>query len=543
MTSTATDAPTSWRAATRPPAGLRDPVSKRRPRPGPDPDRPASSAHYNTNQVVQSSPAIGQFLGGGAYGIAVGHRDLLAGASHTNQLLGLGPDATWRGPAPSTADQQQPGPGRRPRQRATPDRRGHQQRRRLRLRIVWLLNGATGAPIWHVPVVGAVDRGDRQRRPGRRLPGPHGAHDQAVWRSSTGAPAACSPRPSLPHGHAELGAGHRRPQRRDRDHDRRLQRRQPGRGRPLRGAGHPGQPGQRGWGVADVPPRPATDGQRRHAPPVVAVPCQAPPTPPRGLLPGGASDGGIFRFGNLPYCGSTGNVASTARSSAWPRPPTVAATGWWRPTAGSSPSATPGSTGPPAPSTSTSPSSAWPPTPRPGYWLVAADGGIFSFGDARSTGPPAPSTSTSPSSAWPPPPTARATGWSPRDGGIFTFGDARFHGSTGAIHLNQPIVGMAATPDGQGYWLVARDGGIFTFGTARFHGSTGAVHLSRPIIGMVVGPGDRRLLAGGGRWRSLRLRRPLLRVDRWRTAGPTHHGDRRFLRGQVGIIPVHGRPR
>ena len=30
------------------------------------------------------------------------------------------------------------------------------------------------------------------------------------------------------------------------------------------------------------------------------------------------------------------------------------------------------------------------------------------------------------------------------DGGIFSFGDAVFHGSTGAIALNQPIVGMAA---------------------------------------------------------------------------------------------------
>ena len=52
------------------------------------------------------------------------------------------------------------------------------------------------------------------------------------------------------------------------------------------------------------------------------------------------------------------------------------------------------------------------------------------------------------------------------DGGIFTFGDARFHGSTGAMHLNRPVVGMAPTPSGKGYWLVASDGGIFTFGDA-----------------------------------------------------------------------------
>jgi 3D (Asp-Asp-Asp) domain-containing protein len=56
------------------------------------------------------------------------------------------------------------------------------------------------------------------------------------------------------------------------------------------------------------------------------------------------------------------------------------------------------------------------------------------------------------------------------DGGIFSFGDARFYGSTGAVRLNQPIVGMAATGDGRGYRLVAADGGIFTFGGSGFYG-------------------------------------------------------------------------
>jgi beta-xylosidase len=59
------------------------------------------------------------------------------------------------------------------------------------------------------------------------------------------------------------------------------------------------------------------------------------------------------------------------------------------------------------------------------------------------------------------------------DGGIFSFGDARFFGSTGGIHLNEPVVGLAPTPDGGGYWLVASDGGIFSFGNAAFHGSIG----------------------------------------------------------------------
>jgi hypothetical protein len=57
------------------------------------------------------------------------------------------------------------------------------------------------------------------------------------------------------------------------------------------------------------------------------------------------------------------------------------------------------------------------------------------------------------------------------DGGIFAFGDAVFDGSTGAIHLNMPVVGIAPYGNDAGYWLVAQDGGIFAFGGAPFLGS------------------------------------------------------------------------
>lgn len=56
------------------------------------------------------------------------------------------------------------------------------------------------------------------------------------------------------------------------------------------------------------------------------------------------------------------------------------------------------------------------------------------------------------------------------DGGIFAYGDAAFHGSTGGIKLNEPIVAMAADPATGGYWLVAADGGVFSFG-APFDGA------------------------------------------------------------------------
>ncbi|HEY2300562.1 MAG TPA: hypothetical protein VGH66_01640, partial [Acidimicrobiales bacterium] len=74
------------------------------------------------------------------------------------------------------------------------------------------------------------------------------------------------------------------------------------------------------------------------------------------------------------------------------------------------------------------------------------------------------------------------------DGGVFTFGDATFYGSTGNIALNRPIVTMAPTPTGHGYWLVASDGGVFTFGDATFYGSTGDMHLNLAIVSASANP-------------------------------------------------------
>ncbi|HEX4434534.1 MAG TPA: polysaccharide deacetylase family protein [Acidimicrobiales bacterium] len=82
------------------------------------------------------------------------------------------------------------------------------------------------------------------------------------------------------------------------------------------------------------------------------------------------------------------------------------------------------------------------------------------------------------------------------DGGIFSFGDASFHGSMGGTPLNQPIVGMGATPSGNGYWEVASDGGIFNFDTA-FFGSRGGQNSADHFFGMVSTPdGGGYLLTG-----------------------------------------------
>jgi hypothetical protein len=126
-----------------------------------------------------------------------------------------------------------------------------------------------------------------------------------------------------------------------------------------------------------------------------------------------------------------------------------------------------------------------------GYWLFAADGGVFTYGTAAFYGSAGNLHLNRPIVGGASTPDGRGYWLVASDGGVFTYGDAHFYGSTGGMRLNQPIVGMAATPDGKGYWLVASDGGVFTFGDAAFHGSTGSLHLNRPIVGAAATPDGR----------------------------------------------------
>ncbi len=117
------------------------------------------------------------------------------------------------------------------------------------------------------------------------------------------------------------------------------------------------------------------------------------------------------------------------------------------------------------------------------------------------------------------------------DGGIFSYGDARFYGSTGGLHLNAPIVGMAATPDGAGYWLVASDGGIFSYGDAQLLRLGRQPHAQRPRGGHGRHPRRCGLLAGRLRRRHLQLRgrdvRGLGRVAAAQRARRRHGGHSR----------------
>lgn len=130
-----------------------------------------------------------------------------------------------------------------------------------------------------------------------------------------------------------------------------------------------------------------------------------------------------------------------------------------------------------------------------GYWMVAADGGVFCFGGAHFYGSMGGRHLNAPIVGMAVTPNGKGYWLVAADGGIFAFGDASFYGSMGGRHLNAPIAGMAATADGLGYRLVAADGGVFTFGpSAQYFGSMGGTHLAKPVVGIADDP------ATGGYW-------------------------------------------
>jgi hypothetical protein len=158
---------------------------------------------------------------------------------------------------------------------------------------------------------------------------------------------------------------------------------------------------------------------------------------------------------------------------------------------------------------------------RPMYLASLSFGGVVGGSPSLSAYDQDVSPASSPSCPPPPPPPPDGYWQVAKDGGIFTFGAANFYGSTGSMTLNKPVVGMAATPSGNGYWLVASDGGIFAYGDAQFYGSTGSMVLNKPIIGMIP------TMDGGGYW--------LIASD----GGVFAFGDAQFLGSTGGNAPAY----
>jgi hypothetical protein len=116
-----------------------------------------------------------------------------------------------------------------------------------------------------------------------------------------------------------------------------------------------------------------------------------------------------------------------------------------------------------------------------GYWLVSSAGEVFPFGDAHLWGSTTPLHLNAPIVSITPDIATGGYWLTAADGGVFNF-NAPFEGSAGNLRLNQSIVGMASTADGDGYWLVAADGGVFAYGDAPYVGSMAGHRLNSPVV-------------------------------------------------------------
>ena len=199
-----------------------------------------------------------------------------------------------------------------------------------------------------------------------------------------------------------------------------------------------------------------------HATPEAPTP---PPPPPSSPAPQHGywlvgSDGGIFTFGSAQFHGSTGSLQLQ------------------RPVVGIVPTQS-----------------------RSGYWLDASDGGIFAFGDAGFYGSiPGlglhPAGSGLPNSLNAPivgmVPSADGGGYFmvASDGGVFAFGDARFAGSCPGIGgCSGAAVAVMPDASGNGYWVVTATGQVYTFGDAPYYGAPG--QQSAPVTSAVRTPDGR----------------------------------------------------
>jgi hypothetical protein len=402
---------------------------------------------YKTDQTVQSSPAVGEFLSGDGVGIAFGTGSTFSGATTTNDLIAVNSHCVEQWTAKlDGATSSSP---------ALADVLGNGQLQVIEGTnngTVWVLNGTNGGALWHTAVggqiIGSVVTADLSGQGYQDLIVPttlgvkivDGKSGQVL--TTIGAAYGFQNSPLVTEdANGSIGitiAGYNSSDQGIVQHF------------EVTGSNGSGVNATGAWPMFHHDSQLTGDA---GTPPVnLQVPCNAPSGGPHGYDMT-ASDGGVFTFGNLPFCGSTGGYPLNA------------------PIVGMATTHDGG-----------------------GYWLVASDGGMFAFGDAAFYGSMGGTPLAKPIVGMAATPDGKGYWLVASDGGIFAFGNAGFYGSTGGHPLTKPIVGMAATADGGGYWLVASDGGIFAFGDAVFHGSMGGHPLNKPMVGIAADP------ATGGYW-------------------------------------------
>jgi hypothetical protein len=435
--------------------------------------------HADLNQEVDSSPAVGGFLAGGATGIAVGTGSFYAGATDSNVLNAFGShcNLVWSdtldgftGSSPALADLS--GTGALDVVEGTDNGAAGS---------VWALDGSDGSTLWHVYVGGRVIGGvvtadlSGQGYQDVLVPTTHGVDvldGRNGYLLDVLAPNLGFQSSPLvtedPNGTAGVTlAGYD--------------------GADNEGVvlhyDIPGSNGALAVGAGSWPMfhhDPQLTGTTGAAQAPSGSPCDVPSAANNGydLV---SSEGAVYSFGQ-PDCGSAGAGAPRSPAAGIAMSPAVG--GYWLALADGAVLAFGSASdfGSMFGHHLNSPVTGIAATPDGrGYWLVSADGGVFGFGDANYYGSP-------------PSPSARIVGIASSpdghgyvlagaDGSVYEFGDAQFYGSMAGRHLNSPVVGVTEDDATGGYWLLAADGGVFAYG-APYEGSAGAIDLAAPMVAM-----------------------------------------------------------
>ena len=238
------------------------------------------------------------------------------------------------------------------------------------------------------------------------------------------------------------------------------------------------------------------------------------PTADRGGYWLDAADGGVFAFGDSSYDGSLPGLGLHPAGSGLPHSLDA-------PIVGMVPSAD-----------------------GAGYFMVASDGGVFAFGDAKFAGS-CPGLGGCAGAAVAVMPDATGNGYwvVTKTGSVYAFGDAPYFGGPGPQSV--PVASAVRTPDGGGYWILFANGAVYAYGDATSYGSPAGQFGGLNPASAIFATAD-----GGGYWvasadgsveslrrrtqRRLDARHPAQRLDRrgdGLVARPIRKGSRSPLPG------------
>jgi Big-like domain-containing protein len=129
-----------------------------------------------------------------------------------------------------------------------------------------------------------------------------------------------------------------------------------------------------------------------------------------------------------------------------------------------------------------------------GYFMVASDGGVFAFGDARFAGS-CPGIGGCSGAAVVVMPDASGNGYwlVTQTGHVYSFGDAAYYGAPG--NTGSPVTSAVRTPNGDGYWILTANGAVFSYGNARYYGNAAGVSGGLNPATSIFTTSD-----GGGYW-------------------------------------------